>query len=169
MIYAIDPGPERSALVLWEPSASTIAGTLTAPNAAVLEQLAHRVRRSLDHLVIEQIAAMGMAVGADVFETVFWSGRFAQAWTGYHSAMPWDRVKRHEVKMHLCRSMQAKDANIRQAIIDRFGPGKEKAIGRKAAPGPLYGIHGDEWSALAVALTWADTHRSDGSRIQEAS
>jgi hypothetical protein len=169
MIYAIDPGPERSALVVWEPCASQIVSTLTAPNDVILDQLAKRVRSRVDHLVIEQIAAMGMAVGADVFETVFWSGRFAQAWTGYNFAMPWDRVKRHEVKMHLCRSMRAKDPNIRQAIIDRFGPGKERAIGSKARPGPLYGIHGDEWSALAVALTWADTHRSDGSRTQEAS
>jgi hypothetical protein len=27
-----------------------------------------------------------------------------------------------------------------------------KAIGTKKAPGPLYGLKGDEWSALAVAL-----------------
>jgi hypothetical protein len=30
-------------------------------------------------------------------------------------------------------------------------------MGRKAAPGPLYGITGDAWSALAVAVTWAET------------
>jgi hypothetical protein len=30
------------------------------------------------------------------------------------------------------------------------------AIGRKAAPGPLYGISRDVWSALAVAVTYAD-------------
>lgn len=35
-------------------------------------------------------------------------------------------------------------------------PGKEKAIGKKATPGPLYGVVGDEWAALAVAVTWWD-------------
>jgi hypothetical protein len=38
-------------------------------------------------------------------------------------------------------------------LLDRFGPGREVAVGTKRAPGPLYGIKGDEWSALAVALT----------------
>lgn len=169
MIYAIDPGPEQSALVIFDAETQRVLAHSTDLNAAVLEHLAQRVRRQSDVLVLEQIASFGMPVGAEVFETVFWSGRFAQTWAGYNFAMPWDRVKRHEVKTHLCGSMRAKDANIRQAIIDRFGPGKERAIGSKKHQGPLYGIHGDEWSALAVALTWADTHRSDGSRIQEAS
>ena len=65
-------------------------------------------------------------------------------------------VYRHEVKLHLCGSARAKDANVRQALIDRFGPGKELAIGRKAAPGPLYGMTGDCWAALGVAVTDAD-------------
>jgi hypothetical protein len=29
------------------------------------------------------------------------------------------------------------------------------AVGRKAAPGPLFGIHADVWSALAIAVTYA--------------
>jgi hypothetical protein len=55
---------------------------------------------------------------------------------------------------------QAKDANIRQAILDRFG-GKEKAIGKKANPGPLYGVKSHLWSALAVALYISDVPTSD--------
>lgn len=39
------------------------------------------------------------------------------------------------------------------ALIDRFG-GKDAAIGRKATPGPLYGITKDLWSALAIAITY---------------
>jgi hypothetical protein len=45
-------------------------------------------------------------------------------------------------------------------MIDRFGPGKEKAIGRKATPGPLYGVKKDIWSALAIACYHLDTRES---------
>lgn len=61
-------------------------------------------------------------------------------------------LPRRAVKLALCGDSRAKDANIRQALIDRFGG--SAAIGRKAAPGPLYGISRDVWSALAIAVTY---------------
>jgi hypothetical protein len=108
-------------------------------------------------LAIEMVASYGMAVGATVFETCVWSGRFIERWLVSDKRRPEPvRVHRKEVKIHLCGSMRAKDANIRQALIDRYG-GKESAIGKKANPGPLYGMSGDCWSALAVAITAAET------------
>lgn len=98
-------------------------------------------------LVVEQVASMGMAVGAEVFETVFWTGRFCQAW-----GRDFHRIKRHQVKMHLCGNMRAKDANIRQALIDQLGP-----PGTKKSPGATYGISGDVWSALAIGVTFLET------------
>ena len=65
-------------------------------------------------------------------------------------------IYRKDVKLHLCGSPRAKDSNIRQALIDRFGPGKEKAIGLKKTPGPLYGVKSHVWAALAVAVTHLD-------------
>ena len=62
-------------------------------------------------------------------------------------------LPRRAVKLALCGDSRAKDANIRQALIDRFGG--SAAVGRKAAPGPLYGITRDVWSALAIAVTYA--------------
>ncbi len=105
-------------------------------------------------LVIEQIESFGMAVGREVFETVFWTGRFAEAWCPKR----FERMPRREVKQHLCRSARATDSNIRQALIDRFGPGTDKAFGKKKAPGPLFGITGHKIAALAVAITWFDQH-----------
>lgn len=147
-IFSIDPGNENSAYVILENDEVIEANKV--PNTVLLKTLQSNLPDGL--LVVEQIACMGMAVGAEVFETVFWSGRFCEAW----GMRPWMRLKRHQVKMHLCGNMRAKDANIRQALIDRFGPGKEKAIGTKRAQGPLYGISGDEWSALAIAVTVSD-------------
>lgn len=156
-VFAVDPGYERSALVIFD--GERVLEACTLENVDLLVRLRGRLATHADVLVIEQIAAMGMTVGAEVFETCFWSGQFAEAWAGRQCDMAWDRVKRHAVKTHLCGNQRAKDANIRQALIDRFGPGKDRAIGTKKAPGPLYGIHGDEWAALAVAVTWWDRYR----------
>jgi hypothetical protein len=95
-------------------------------------------------LAVEMIASYGMPVGREVFETCVWIGRFVQAWQpGAH-----EFVYRRDVKMYLCGSNRAKDGNIRQALLDLVGP-----QGTKKAPGPTYGLRGDEWAALAVAVT----------------
>ncbi len=154
MIIAIDPGPEKSAIVVW--TGERIDMMRYSHNEDILAMLrTWRVGPRIVPLVIEQIASYGMSVGATIFETVFFSGRFAEAY-GMDRV---HRMKRLEVKLHLCHDSRAKDQNIRQAIIDRFG-GKEKAIGKKAAPGPLFGVSGDQWAALAVALTWHDQNRT---------
>lgn len=60
-------------------------------------------------------------------------------------------MPRIEVKKHLCHNGAAKDSNIRQALIDRFGP-----PGVKKEPGILYGVKKDIWAAMAIAVTWFD-------------
>jgi len=91
-----------------------------------------------------------MPVGREVFETVLWIGRFVEAWNvrGRQHVL----IYRRDVKLFHCEHQRATDSNIRAALIDRYGPGKLKAIGNKKAPGPLYGFKGDHWSALAIAL-----------------
>jgi hypothetical protein len=103
-----------------------------------------------DHLAIEYMHPRGMPTSKEEMDTQFWAGRFVQA-----SHCPWTPIRRSEVKLHLCGVARAKDANIRQALLDRYG-GKD-AKGKKASPGPLYGIHDDLWSALAIGVTWWET------------
>lgn len=153
-LLAIDPGPNESAYVVYDAIRRHPGPWAKLSNHAMLGVLDDAEPTSL---AIEMVQSFGMAVGAETFETVFWVGRFAERWLDYK---PWDRdeavrVYRRDVKMHLCGSARAKDANVRQALIDRYG-GKESAIGRKKTPGPLYGIAGDCWSALAVAVTVAE-------------
>lgn len=162
LLYAIDPGTLQSALVVLEHDpirATHIREHVTILNAALLPTLSRAPLGA--QLVIEQIEAMGMAVGAETFETVFWSGRFYEAWPNHDRY----RLARRPIKLHLCGTMQAKDANIRQALLDKFG-GKDAALGRKHAPGPLYGIKGHEFAALAVGVTWLEQH---GAPIRTAS
>lgn len=146
-ILAIDPGNTKSAWVLRRES--TIEAKGIDPNDVVAEALARKLTfGGVDHLAVEMIASYGMAVGAEVFETCVWIGRFVQAWGREYSL-----VYRKDVKLFLCGTTKAKDANIRQRLIDLHGPGKDAAIGTKKSPGPLYGVHADEWAALAVAMT----------------
>ena len=147
MIIAIDPGPTESAYVFWD--GAKVIGFAKVPNDDLL-RLMLNPPRGVERVVIEKVASFGMPVGEQIFETVYWSGVFAQAF----GLSVVDRITRIEVKNHLCHSSRAKDGNIRQALIDKFG-GPE-AIGKKANPGPLYGVSGDCWSALAVAVTWWD-------------
>ncbi len=147
VILAIDPGPLRSAWVAMGYVVPFRFGIV--PNDQLLDDL-RGMSTGYEAVVIEKVESFGMAVGVEVFETVFWAGRMAEAAQPLSVHM----LGRKAVKLHLCHSMRAKDSNIRQALIDRFGG--PSAIGKKATPGPLYGIAGDVWSALAIAVTWSD-------------
>jgi len=144
---AIDPGTTHSGVVYMDRGEVIAAGVDS--NADVLVQVA----RNPGPLAIEMIASYGMAVGKEVFETCLWIGRFMQA---YPKPERVRLVYRQEVKMHLCKSPRAKDANIRQALIDLYG-GKAEAIGTVKKQGPLYGVKSHAWAALAVAVTAANT------------
>lgn len=145
MILSIDPGTKMSAVVFLKDGVPVVHGKFD--NEHVVMGLPKWI---YDTLVIERIASYGMPVGAEVFDTVLWAGRFWQA-----STAPVHFLPRMKIKQHLCHSQKANDATIRCALIDRFG-GREAAIGNKAKPGVLYGIKADVWAALAVAVTFAD-------------
>lgn len=154
MLVAIDPGPEESAFVVFVDGAPTSFGK--KPNVELLLPLARLAECNQSaKLVLEMIASYGMPVGAPVFQTCVWIGRFIQIWTS--NGAPHALITRQEVKLELCGNRAAKGANIRQALIDRFGPDKRKAIGLKHKPGPLYGVKDDVWSALAVGIAYQTT------------
>ncbi len=145
-VIGLDPGYIESAFCVYDGSYPRDYRKIR--NEDLLQMLSEMANGVL---VIEQIKNYGMPTGDELFDTVLWSGRFIQEW---HSlGRQWARLTRKQVVGHICNSGRATDANIRQAIIDRYG-GKEKAIGRKKTPGPLYGLSKDCWSALAIAITW---------------
>ena len=149
-LASIDPGDEQSAFMLMgrdlRPHSFAIMD-----NDALLKWLADR---EWDHLAIEYMHPRGMPTSKEEMDTQFWAGRFVQA-----ARCGWTPIRRSEVKLHICGQSRAKDANIRQALMDRYG-GKN-AKGKKASPGPLYGIHDDLWSALAIGVTWWETKSSE--------
>ena len=141
-ILAIDPGTEQSGWCVFEDGAVVLSGVY--PNRALLVFIVEWKRPRMT-LAIEMIASYGMAVGKEVFETCVWVGRFQQAWRDPDAVR---LVYRRDVKLHLCGNARAKDANIRQALIDKIGQ-----QGTKKEQGPTYGVKSHAWAALAVAVT----------------
>jgi hypothetical protein len=161
-ILALDPGTTNTGVVELDFEQGTDDGVpdihscAIMPNAQVLDYI--RGQDSLaDVVACEQVRSYGMAVGKEVFETVTWCGRFQEAVLGQWTAgIPWLYVPRLSVKLHLTGSPRAKDANIRQAILDRYpatGGGKTPQVGTKSQPGPLFGVKSHIYAAIGVGLT----------------
>lgn len=144
-VLAVDPGYEQSAWCRLEDGAVAALGM--APNGALRQLLAPDSIGQV--LAIEAVESYGMPVGREVFRTVLWSGRFAEVWRA--GMAPVVLVPRRAVKLALCGTSTAKDANVRRAVLDRMGepPTKERPNGAY----PRRPVR-DEWSALAIALTY---------------
>lgn len=148
-ILALDPGTTKTGWVLLDDGRPIAFGVLENP--LMLQEV--RNTYEADVLAIEMIASYGMAVGREVFETCLWIGRFMQVWRDPDSVM---LIYRKDVKIFLCGTTKAKDANIRQALLDSYpatGGGSTPQVGTKSQPGPLYGVSSHVWPALGVAVT----------------
>ena len=72
---------------------------------------------------------------------------------------PMDFIYRKDEKISICGSMKAKDANIRQALIDSYATHDFKTgKGTKTDPDTFYGVSADVWQAIAVGVTWYNLH-----------
>ena len=144
MILSLDPGTTHSAFVQYDQRGIHDHGHL--PNAEIRQVL---IGREYDRCACEMIASYGMAVGASTFETCVWIGRFIEI-----SRVEVELIFRKDIKLFLCGTMRAKDANVRQALLDLIGP-----QGTKKTPGPTYGIKSHTWAALAVAVYAANNNK----------
>lgn len=147
MIMAIDPGNVESAYCLIDEKTYKPVEFGKIDNTLMLVKLGEL---KYNKLIIEMIASYGMPVGASVFETCVWIGRFIQR----RQCPDFEYIYRKEEKMNLCYSMKAKDSNIRQALIDRFGE-----VGTKKNQGFFYGFKKDIWAAFAVGCTYLDKQK----------
>lgn len=142
-ILSVDPGTMHSGWCLFENRKVLRCGN-EVPNHEILRLIGEIVA---DELAVEMIESYGKPVGRETFETVLWIGRFVQAWRDPNTVR---LVYRRDVKSFLCGSANSKDPNVRQALLDLLGP-----VGNKKEPGPLHGVSGHAWAALAVAATVA--------------
>lgn len=154
-VVAIDPGNTESAYVHIDANCRPVMFG-KAPNEDVREWLNTAVNlRPSATFAIEMVASYGMAVGKDVFETCVWIGRFAETIESRRGHA--ELIYRRDIKLHHCHSAKAKDANITQALVDRFAPGQTNhGKGTKTNPGWFHGFAADVWQAYALAVYLAD-------------
>ena len=156
IILAIDPGTTESGWIELYTNDLSIGHKGKDCNHKMLEIIKQTPG---DLIAIEMFASYGMPIGKSSIETIRWIGRFEQFIEDNVGGHPMFYT-RSQVKMHLCRrTAKINDAVITQAIKDLFpltGGGKDPSKGTKSQPGPLYGMAGDMWQALALALTAAN-------------
>lgn len=170
-LFAIDPGSEQSAWVALNAEGKPLVWD-KSPNVDLLAGIRsgmvgdeHLVALAGVPVVVEWMTPRGMPTSAQELETCYWVGRYVEALaveTGVAAArLSREAVKRHHIGATRPKGGPSADSRIRQVLIDRFGGvgGKEAAIGRKASPGPLYGLTADCWAALALGIAWQEGAR----------
>ena len=183
-ILCIDPGSRTTGWVILEPIQDELPRLVDHGNTATLEFL-DRLRdgreEGITQVVIEHVGhyGTGMAAGSDVFETCILIGRMIEILR----PLSIEKVRRQSIKAQICGRATAKDSNVRQALIDRWG-GDELALGAKKCsrckgkgwrgrgrpqcvecagsgwqvhPGPLHRVSAHAWSALAAGIYFWET------------
>lgn len=146
-IIGIDPGNIESAYCILDNG--SISETAKLPNGSFWETVSEFTSEPCV-VYLEDIQAMGMSVGQEVFDTAKQIGRLQLLME--QSGVEYVMIKRTEVKLHHCNTTRAKDTNIRAALIERFGD-----KGTKSNKGFFFGVSGsDQWSACAIALAGND-------------
>ncbi len=146
-IMGLDPGSKESGYVIWNTETHKVEKSAHIPNEIMLTIC--RLYDKRNTLAIEQIRGYGIVAGDDTFDTCEWSGRFREAHDGGEVVL----IPRKDIKRHLCGNTTTNDKYIRQALIDRYGD-----VGTKKKPGPLFGISGHLWAALAVCVVCEETY-----------
>jgi len=152
LIFSIDPGPQLSAFVLFCLTSLKIFESGKCRNSDIRRMIS---TCGADAVVIEQIKSYGNVMGDSVLSTCVEIGRMIEA--AERAGVAVSLIPRKTVAQCLCANSRVGDKQIRQAVIDIYpatGAGRVPQIGTKASPGPLYGVAGDVWSALAVALAF---------------
>lgn len=153
-ILAIDPGNTESGWVVIDGDLRPIEFGKSPNND--LRLAITRGHLASDLTVIEMVASYGMPVGAEVFETCVWIGRFVESdrrRCGREAGL----VYRRDIKLHHCHSTKANDATVKRALVDRFAYGQPNyGKGTKASPGWFHGFRADIWQAYALAVYAAD-------------
>ena len=146
-VLGIDQGTYQSAWVLW--NGQTVLGHGIEPNFILIDRLRNWPMPYPDFAIEELVSYGPKTASHELLDAAYIGGVFVGTWPGI---LHITRMRRVDIKKHLCGTIAGvNDAVLRGELIHRFG-GKEKAVGKKATPGPFYGIKSHTWQALALAV-----------------
>ena len=156
-VLSLDPGTTHTGWVLVDSETGRVIHD-KEQNPIIADRM--RAWRTIiepaDLVLIEAMSPRGQRLGIETMEALRWSGRLEEA----ARPTPVIRISRDAVKRTLlgASNVRGADAAIRQVLIDRYGgpQGRQKAVGTRKAPGPLFGITADRWAALGLFCAWQD-------------
>ena len=164
VLLAIDPGDEYSAFVFMDIETYKPLYFAKEKNEEAINHMIEYIKGygtfgvNIKNIACEMIASYGMGVGAHVFWTCVVIGKFTTLLE--QAGCKVDYIYRVDERMNLCKTMKAKDSNIRIALVDRFAKfDKRSGKGTKKNPDWFYGFSADCWQAYAVGVTWIDIQK----------
>lgn len=154
IVLGIDPGPAHCGMTLYRSDPGVAFGACSErPLGEVLDLLPFLHATGCSAVAIERVQSYGIS-GPDLLATSEVVGRLWQR--AADSGLDVYLVPRRSVLRALdVTGNGSRDAVVRNRLIEMHGGTTDKAVGRKANPGPLFGVTGHAWQALAVAVTVA--------------
>lgn len=150
IVTAVDPGPDVCGVVVYDYDSMVVRaahGKLSVESTLDLVG----VMAPGDLLLIERVSSTGQS-GASLLETSEVVGRLWQQ--GRIANARVELMRRREVVSVLSISGKGKDAQVSALMRELHGGGS--AVGKKATPGPLYGVAHHAWQALGLAVAWGE-------------
>ena len=145
-VFAVDPGPEYCGVVIYETETkSVLQSSQRMPVQDVIDMM-RSFDRGITVVGIERVQSLGIS-GASLLQTSESVGRLWQA--AKDMGVVVELVYRRAVLKELDITGKGnRDALVRQRLLEIHPNGK----GTKKSKGPLFGVAGHSWSALAVAI-----------------
>lgn len=147
----IDPGPRTSGIVRYELPGSGPGRVIAAEKKATLEVVRAwlQAARQLARVEVCIECTQAGPPSTAVVKTTEVVGRLMERCEVL--GLDYHLYYRREVLQALnCARKGNKDSLVRAALIEMHGGTRQVAIGRKATPGPLYGVASHAWQALGV-------------------
>jgi len=161
VVVGVDPGPVTHGVVIYDATARRVLWSCKA--SPTWEATDKAIRYSVGRIVIERPAAMGgLGTGkvGHMLDTAWEGGRMTANFQ--LAGIPVHEMTRRQVlrELGVMSGTGSADSRVRRACIaDHETPGGPPAVGRKATPGPLYGVSSHAWQALGAVLAWLESQR----------
>lgn len=157
IVLGVDPGPTTCGMVAY---CSERERVLVAHKGIPVERLLEAMADPglCDVVALERVQSYGIS-NPNLYQTAEVMGKlwYAAELNNY----PVELYYRRQVLRALDVTGRGnRDSLVRQRILEIHGGNKQVAIGKKSKPGPCYGVAGDAWAALAVALTYLEENRN---------